>query len=162
MNLSIIIEDKSIVKNNDYFTVEDSSWWNQFTDIHAIQINEDNNINEVELKDGNSRQATTSEINIFKNKIAELEAKEIQDAENWNNSWDRVKIDRNLWLNKTDKYMIEDFAISTELRNTYKTYRENLRDIPSTYSSSEPKNIVFDELGNVKVNENIVITKPSE
>ena len=162
MNLSIIIDDKSIVKNNNHFTVEDSTWWNQFNDIHAIQINEDNSINEAELKNGDSRQATTSEINIFKDKIAELEAKQIQDEENWNNSWERVKIDRNNWLNKTDKYMIEDFAISTELRNTYKTYRENLRDIPSTYIPNEPKDIVFDEFGNVKVNENIVITKPSE
>ena len=41
------------------------------------------------------------------------------------------------------------------------TYRKSLRDLPGTYSSEEPKNIVFANNGNVSVSGSVVITKPS-
>lgn len=161
MKLSIIVEDKSIVKNNnDHFSVEDNSWWNQFDGIHAIQLDEDNNINEVQLKNNEFRQASNSEITTIKNKITELETTYQQELDNWNNSWDRVKMQRNKWLHKTDKYMIEDFAISAEQRNSIKAYRQSLRDLTDTYNGHQPVSITFNNDGHVFLDNNKIITNP--
>ena len=62
---------------------------------------------------------------------------------------------------ETDKYLLQDFPVSEENKNLIQNYRTQLRDLPETYSSEEPKNIVFDENGNVTVNGTQVINKPS-
>ncbi len=43
---------------------------------------------------------------------------------------DILRIQRNLLLEKTDKYMLSDFPIDTETKNKYVAYREYLRNVP--------------------------------
>ncbi len=57
--------------------------------------------------------------------------------------------------------MVEDFPVSSSFKENIKSYRNSLRDLPNTYSSTEPKTITFDENGNVSVNGDIVINYPS-
>ena len=80
--------------------------------------------------------------------------------EAYNNSWERVRVERNNLLEDTDIYMVLDYPITEAKRTEFQTYRTLLRNIPTTYSEIQPRNITF-ESGNVLVNETIVITKPS-
>ncbi len=41
---------------------------------------------------------------------------------------------RNLKLSETDKYMLSDYPISVEDKAIIITYRQTLRDLPSTYT----------------------------
>ena len=73
---------------------------------------------------------------------------------------DKLKQIKSIRLEKLQE--TDWWVLRGDITTAQSNFRQALRDIPSTYSSNEPKNIVFDELGNVKVNGNIVITKPSE
>jgi hypothetical protein len=46
----------------------------------------------------------------------------------------QLRIWRNLALESTDKYMLEDYPISVEDRATIVAYRQQLRDLPDTYT----------------------------
>lgn len=51
---------------------------------------------------------------------------------------------RNLMLAETDKYMIEDFPISEDLKSALKSYRQTLRDI--TLQNGFPDHVVFPQM----------------
>ena len=161
---TLITNDKVISKNGSSEFFEDNNFWSNYSSIHAIQI-DINGISNVENKDGTQYTPTQNEINNVINKYnIELQKRidsQQEEINNYNNSWDRVRSERDYFILNTDKYLLSDFPISNEIVIDIKNYRSLLRDLPNTYSNQEPKNIVFDESGNVKVNENIVITKPS-
>lgn len=162
MKISLIKDDKTIVKNNKSFIgIQDDSFWSNFNEVHAIQIDDENNLNEVELTNGGTREATQEEINLINERFQKVEEDLQKEEEDYFNSWNRVKTERNSWLYKTDIIMIEDFPGSTSFKENIKSYRNSLRDLPNTYSSNEPKTITFDENGNVSVDNSIVINYPS-
>lgn len=53
--------------------------------------------------------------------------------------WEDVRTERNKLLTETDWTQLPD--IPTEVKESWQTYRQALRDIPSTYSS--PENVVW-------------------
>ena len=164
MSYSAIVDDKMLANNEIGVKCEDDSFWNQFTNIHAIQVDV-NNSSWVELKDGTSRDATEEEKTKVINKFNEvnnaiIEADE-QKKSAWNNSWDKVRRTRNIILKETDKYLVADFPITNEKRTEWETYRTDLRNIPITYADEEPVNITFDLPGNVYVSGTKVISVPN-
>tara|TARA_A100001515_G_C4561554_1_gene206780 strand:+ start:170 stop:661 length:492 start_codon:yes stop_codon:yes gene_type:complete len=162
MKITLIKDDKTIIKNNKSFVgIEDNSFWSNFNEVHAIQIDDENNLNEVELTNGETREATQEEINLISERFEKVEEDLQKEKDDYFNSWDRVKRERNSWLYKTDTIMVEDFPVSSSFKENIKSYRNSLRDLPNTYSSTEPKTITFDENGNVSVNGDIVINYPS-
>ena len=162
MKITAIPVDNFITKDGvHYFTSNDDTFWNSYSTVHAFQIDTDGTSN-VELTDGTNRQPTQNEITALENKWNTLNTAETDRITAYNNSWDRVRIERVGELSKTDKYMISDYPITAEKRTEFQNYRTSLRDLPSTYSSEQPSNITFDENGNVSVNGTQVITKPTE
>lgn len=162
MKITLIKDDKTIIKNNKSFVgIEDNSFWSNFNDVHAIQIDDENNLNEVELANGGTREATQEEINLISERFEKVEEDLQKEKDDYFNTWERVKSQRNTWLYTTDTIMVEDFPVSSSFKENIKSYRNSLRDLPNTYSSNEPRTITFDENGNVSVNNSIVINYPS-
>ena len=160
---TLVTDDKFIVKDGEPVKFEDNAFWSNYSTIHAIQIDTDG-VSTIENKEGSQGTPTQSDIDTIINRYEkgivdrnEAEQKEIDD---FFNTWDRVRIDRNIHITATDKYLLQDFPVSEENKNLIQNYRTQLRDLPETYSSEEPKNIVFDENGNVTVNGTQVINKP--
>lgn len=162
MKITLIKDDKTIIKNNKSFVgIEDNSFWSNFNEVHAIQIDDENNLNEVELTNGETREATQEEINLISERFEKVEEDLQKEEDDYFNTWERVKSQRNTWLYTTDTIMVEDFPVSSSFKENIKSYRNSLRDLPNTYSSNEPRTITFDENGNVSVNGDIVINYPS-
>ena len=67
------------------------------------------------------------------------------------NSWDRVRHERGAILESTDWTQVGDSALDSTTKTAWATYRTKIRDIPSTYSSTEPKLIKFATNGNVEI-----------
>uniref|UniRef100_A0A6C0FBL7 Phage tail assembly chaperone-like domain-containing protein n=1 Tax=viral metagenome TaxID=1070528 RepID=A0A6C0FBL7_9ZZZZ len=59
--------------------------------------------------------------------------------------WDLIRIQRNKLLRKTDIYVLPDFPHADDtIKNDWLTYRQKLRDFPSSIDIST---ILFDEEG---------------
>lgn len=58
-----------------------------------------------------------------------------------NDEWNNVRSNRNAYLAQTDWCVLPDSPLSADLINAIKTYRQNLRDITSTYTN--PYEVVF-------------------
>lgn len=160
---SLIVSDKMIVKDGvGYQIPSDDTWINDYSDIHAIQVNDSSG--EVEPVSGENRTATSTEIKAVKDKWTALKTahdKAIADAETaYLNSWDRIRKERTELLKDTDWTVMPDSPLSSEKKQEYTTYRSNLRNIPQTYSSKNASDITFDN-GNVSVSGSQVIGKPA-
>ena len=160
---ALVVEDRMIVKDGvGYEIPSDDTWINDYSDIHAIQVNDSSG--EVEPVSGENRTATSTEIKAVKDKWTALKTaydKEIADAETaYLNSWDRIREERTELLKDTDWTVSPGSPLSSEKQQEYKTYRTNLRNIPETYSSKNASDITFDN-GNVSVSGSQVIGKPS-
>ena len=164
MIISVIVDDKVIVKDNVAEFVNDDSFWSNYNTIHAIQINTDGE-SITENKDGTQETTSQSIIDTFSNKFdAAKQARETAEQtaqDNYINSWERVRAERNNLLKETDKYILSDFPISDSNKTSIETYRTSLRNITTTYSDEEPRNITFADNGNVSVDGSVVITMPS-
>lgn len=57
----------------------------------------------------------------------------------------KVRLQRNEYLEQTDKYMISDYPITADKRHDYVAYRAYLRDLPETLTSKEKRVMDFDE-----------------
>jgi len=160
---SLIVSDKMIVKDGvGYQIPSDDTWINDYSDIHAIQVNDSSG--EVEPVSGNNRTATAEEIKAVQDKWTALKTandKAISDAQTaWQNNWDRVREERTQLLTETDWTVMPDSPLASDKKQEYITYRSNLRNIPQTYSSNDAKDITFDN-GNVSVSGSQKIGKPS-
>lgn len=160
---ALIVSDKTVVKDGvGYNIASDDAWINDYSDIHAIQINDIKG--EVEPISGDNRTATSTEIKAVQDKWTALKTasdKAIADATTaWQNSWDRVRGERVSLLKQTDWTVMPDSPLASDKIQEYKTYRSNLRNIPQTYSSNDAKDITFDD-GDVSVSGTKKISKPS-
>jgi hypothetical protein len=163
MIITFIPQDKIILKDKVSEYITDENFLSNYADIRCYQINTNGN----SWKEDNNRvteNISETEINIISNKFdsekQKRETLEQEQLEAYNNSWERVRAERNNLLEDTDIYMVLDYPITEAKRTEFQTYRTLLRNIPTTYSEIQPRNITF-ESGNVLVNETIVITKPS-
>lgn len=159
MKITAVVEDKTLIKNDNGIFVDDADFWSNYSGINAFQIDTDGT-SDVELNDGTHRAPTQAEIDALSDKYDTVHS-DLTDQENaFLNSWDNVRGARNYLLQKTDWSVLTDSPLSETEKNNYKTYRQSLRDIPSTYSSEQPRNIEFDNNGNVSLNSVTVITHP--
>ena len=163
MIITFIPQDKIILKDKVAEYITDENFLSNYSDIRCYQID----TNGKSWKETNNRvisEVTQEEINILSNKFdsekQQRETLEQQQLDAYNNSWERVRLERNNLLEETDIYMVSDYPITEAKRTEFQTYRTSLRNIPTTYSETQPRDITF-ESGNVLVNETIVITKPS-
>tara|TARA_R100001015_G_C4607050_1_gene162141 strand:- start:36 stop:569 length:534 start_codon:yes stop_codon:yes gene_type:complete len=175
MILTLANPDKMIIKdgvpvefnikdeNDEFVRLDEPEFWENYTSINAIQINTEGE-STIEFLDKTQRAPTQSEIDVILNKYNEVkesrDAQEAADLQAFHNSWERVRIDRDHAISLTDKYLLNDYAITEENLTAIKNYRTALRDLPQTYSSEEPINIQFDENQNVNLSGNRIITKP--
>ena len=162
-HFSLIPIDRMIVKDGVGMQIpSDDTWLNDWSDIHAININDSSG--EVEPVSGDNRTATAEEIKAVTDKWDAMKTamdKEIADkTEAFLNSWDRVRQERTDLLKDTDWTVMADSPLSNDKKTEYITYRSSLRNIPQTYSSNNAKDITFDK-GDVSVNDSKKITKPS-
>lgn len=162
--ITAVPEDKIIIKDGAVETVNDDNFWANYSGVHAIQI-DTNGTSWIENKNAANSTPTQTQIDTLSNKFdsakSERETAEQTKADNILNSWDRVRQDRGTWITLTDKYLISDYPISDSNRTLIETYRTSLRNLPDTYSDEQPRNITFDNNGNVSVNGTKVITFPS-
>ena len=162
-HFSLIPIDRMIVKDGVGIEIpSDDTWLNDWSDIHAINVNDSSG--EVQPVSGDNRTATAEEIKAVKDKWNTMKAemdKAIADrAEAWQNSWDRVRQERTDLLKDTDWTVMTDSPLSNDKKTEYLTYRSSLRNIPQTYSSNNAKDIIFDK-GDVSVSNSKKITKPT-
>ena len=161
---SFVKPDRIIVKDGiAYQMPSDDVWLNDYSSIHAIQVIEDGE-SEVEQVSGGNRSATSDEIKAVKDKWTALKSADdkakLDAQEAWLNNWARVRLERNHLLSETDWTVLSDSALSDSKKTEYINYRKSLRDIPSTYSGNNAKDITFSE-GNVSVSGTKKISKPS-
>ena len=163
MIITFIPQDKIIIKDKVAEKITDQSFLDNYADIKCFQIDTNGN----SWKENNNRvieNLSQSEIDTISNKFEsekqQRETLEQQQLDSFNNSWDRVRLERDNLLQVTDVYMISDYPITQAKRTEFETYRTSLRNLTTTYSETEPRNITF-ESGNVLVSETTVITKPS-
>ena len=163
MKITAVVNDKILIKNGDGLVINEDAFWSNYSTIHAFQIDTENT-SDVELKDGTHREPTQTEIDALSNKFdivkTEVETQRVNDENAYLNSWERIRTLRDFWLNKTDWTILPDSPLSETQKTNYRTYRTNLRNIPTTYSDEQPRDIEFDNDGNVSLNNTTVISKP--
>jgi len=164
MKISVVVDDKIIVKDGLVETVNDDAFWSTYSAVHAFQIDTDGE-SITENKDGTQATTTQSIITELSNKFDSTktarETAEQTTLDNYLNSWERVRAERDNLLKDTDKYLLSDYPITDSNKTSIETYRTSLRNIPTTYSDEEPRNITFADNGNVSVDGSVVITMPS-
>lgn len=165
MKYTAIVEDQVLIKDGvPVWVTDDNTFWAQFSGVHAVQIDTEGE-SWVELTDVTQRDVTDDEetaiINKYAAALSAQQAAEAAEAAAWQNSWDRVRQERDFWLAKTDVYMVSDYPVTSAKKTEWQTYRTSLRNLPTTYSSESPEDITFDASGNVSVSGSVVISVPS-
>lgn len=72
----------------------------------------------------------------------ELQLAEWKAGEN-DRLWTAIRLKRDKLITETDWTQLSDISLSPELKESYRTYRQTLRDLPNTYS--DPRDVVFPE-----------------
>tara|TARA_R110000868_G_scaffold98166_1_gene270112 strand:+ start:945 stop:1460 length:516 start_codon:yes stop_codon:yes gene_type:complete len=156
MKLVIVPVDKVISINGEHLgnIREDLSWIP--SDVHAVQWYE--TWGEIEYNDGRPNekiedlgifnQAVTAfsleknKIEEEKNKIEEEELERLEELENSRDYWEEFRMIRNKKLTETDWTQLPDNNLTEEQKQSWTTYRQYLRDLPSTIQ--DPKPLVLD------------------
>ena len=146
MRLTIISEDKLIsIDGASLIGIEQDLSWIP-SDVHVLQWYD--TWGEVEYNNGTPNERI-EELGIYEQAIQnyndELERiKNLrQEAESKINYWDIFRGIRNTKLTESDWTQIEDAALTEEKKILWKTYRQELRDLPEIIN--DPKSLVLDE-----------------
>ena len=162
MIITFIPQDKIILKDKIAEYITDENFLSNYADIRCYQIDTNGN-SWLETNNRVTQNLTQEQIDIISNKFDSEKQKRIQleqeKSNAYQNSWERVRSQRDELLKETDVYLISDYPISNEKKIELQNYRMSLRNIPETYSSTQPSQITF-ENGNVLINNNITIGKP--
>ena len=67
----------------------------------------------------------------------------------------RVRFERDDFLNRCDWTIASDSPFSESDQNDWKTYRTALRNVPATYSGTDPQLVRFTDGGSVQVGSGI-------
>ena len=163
MIITFIPQDKIILKDKISEYINDETFLSNYVDIRCYQIDTNGN-SWLETNNRVTQNITQEQIDTISNKFESEKQKRLQlEQEAFNayqNSWERVRLERNNLLEDTDIYMVSDYPITETKRIEFQTYRTSLRNLPTTYSETQPSQITF-ENGNVLINNNITINKPS-
>ena len=138
MKLSIIKDDKTVVKDSVAVTVTDVSYIP--ANVHAVQWDETKG--EVEYNDGTANleiselgiyaQASTDHQTALDTEAANLKA--IEDAIDWTK---RFKELRDYKLMMSDWTRLDDITFASDKKTAWATYRQALRDLPANKSGTD-------------------------
>ena len=138
MRLTIIKEDKYVVKDGEGYEVESLDYID--ANINAIQW--DNDKGEVEYLDGTENLAITditpynqclTDCNTAKTKYEDIiKQKALSDADIEN----LFRHNRNLMLTESDWTQANDSPLSDAKKEEWKVYRQALRDMPTTKTAT--------------------------
>lgn len=146
MKLTIILSDKVIGIDSVFLNCnqEDIDWIP--SNIHAVQWYD--TWGEIEYNDGSPNERI-EELGIFEQAIVtyELEKKKIQDEldaiEAARDYWEELRLLRNSKLSESDWSQMPDCQLSEEKKIEWRTYRQELRDLPENIT--DPKPLVINE-----------------
>ena len=138
MRLSIIKDDKTVVKDSVAAIVTDVSYIP--TNVHAVQWYDSKG--EVEYNDGTANleiselgiyaQASTDHQTAIDAEAASLKAAE--DAIDWTKRFKEV---RDYKLMISDWTRLDDITLASDKKTAWATYRQALRDFPTTKSATD-------------------------
>ena len=135
MKLSIIREDKTVIKDGEGFVVDNLDWLD--VKIHAIQW--DNDKGEIEYGDG-SENTLITDITPYNQSLTDwqtakdkFEAEEVITDETWER-WFRGS--RNDLLFESDWTQLTDAPLTDAKKIEWKNYRQALRDMPTTKTTT--------------------------
>lgn len=139
MRLTVVPSDKIIIKDGKEYKVTDLSYLD--SNIHAIQWYDDKG--EIEYVDGTSNLAIT-DITPYNQCVTDWEAAKTKEAEanvytdeQWQKWFREI---RDELLADSDWTQISDNKLSDSKKTEWQTYRQKLRDMPTT------KTTTFEEL----------------
>jgi hypothetical protein len=58
-------------------------------------------------------------------------------------TWDDIKGQRNILLERSDATQAPDRPMDEQLRDDWKTYRQALRDIPQVFAATGPESVIW-------------------
>lgn len=147
MRLTIIPSDKTIGINNVFYTgiKTDFSWIPE--NVHALQWYD--TYGELEFNDGSANQKIedlgiySEAITHHENETLRISKERIKAEELYNNSdWSKLlRKSRNSRLFDSDWTQLPDNSLTDEQKNSWKNYRQELRDLPSTITVN-PRELV--------------------
>lgn len=152
MKLTIVVQDKTIiVDGNGLVGINtDMSWIPE--NVHAVQWYD--TWGEVEYNDGTNNERI-EELGIYSQAVTDLQnAKQvIADEEariqydwEWNRDWTTLlRQNRSKRLTDSDWTQMSDNSLTEEQKELWRTYRQQLRDLPSTLTEEQYRELVRDE-----------------
>jgi len=138
MRLTVVVEDKLVVKDNEAYEVESLSYLD--ANINAIQWYEDKG--EIEYLDGTENLSITdispynqvlTDWQTAKTKYEEDIKEKALTAEDFENLF---RHNRNLMLTESDWTQANDSPLTDTKKEEWKVYRQALRDMPTTKTAS--------------------------
>ena len=152
MKLSIIVPDKTISMDGEGVVGinTDMSWIPE--NVHAVQWYD--TWGEVEYNDGTSNERI-EELGIYSQAVTDLQnaQQSIADEEariqydwEWNRDWTTLlRQNRSKRLTDSDWTQMPDNSLTEEQKELWRTYRQELRDLPSTITEEQYRELVRDE-----------------
>tara|TARA_R100000231_G_C5320067_1_gene163135 strand:- start:939 stop:1400 length:462 start_codon:yes stop_codon:yes gene_type:complete len=135
MRLTIIREDKTVIKDGVGYIVDNLNWLD--SKIHAVQWDTDKG--EIEYGDGSENTAIT-DITPYNQSLIDWETakdKEAADEAVTDETWEKWFRDtRNDLLFASDWTQLSDAPLSDAKKTEWKTYRQALRDLPTTKTAT--------------------------
>lgn len=147
MRITIVPIDRTIIVDGEGLTEIEQDWSWISPDIHAIQWYDDHG--EIEYIDNRPNERITELGNFFtavqklnseKYRREQVRISEEAAKEAIRDYWSELRDIRNFMLKNTDWTQLPDAQITTEQKNEVLTFRQNLRDYPSTIT--DPKQSV--------------------
>jgi len=152
MRLTIIVPDKSIIIDGKGYSGISTDWSWVPDKIHAVQWYD--TWGEVEYSDNTSNQRI-EELGVYeqavvcyeneKQRVADEYARREYEWE-WKRNWPRIlrKL-RSIRLTHTDWTQVLDNVLTEEQKEAWRTYRQELRDLPETITEEQYRELVRDE-----------------
>lgn len=151
MRLTVIVPDKTIIVDGKGHTGINTDWSWVPDNVHAVQWRDTSG--HVEFNDGSSNE-TIEELGIYELAVThhQIEDQRIQaeiekrqyDME-WNRDWPRLlRRLRSMRLTDSDWTQVTDNSLTDEQRESWRVYRQQLRDLPSTLTEEQYRELVRD------------------
>lgn len=165
--VSVIIEDRTIVVDNEGFHLSgNESCWNGIDpDIRAFQYDSNDSSQCSIEKSQENISCTLTDVQVFIDAHTAEKARIQQVEDDFQNSWDRIRQERQNYIFDTDWTQTEDSPLTDAKKEEFRVYRQALRDMTTTYSEVEPRNLNFYEGDVIRTEQDgtktVVIAKPS-
>tara|TARA_R100001509_G_scaffold24836_1_gene12991 strand:+ start:116 stop:562 length:447 start_codon:yes stop_codon:yes gene_type:complete len=136
MKLTIVAEDKTIVKDSVIVPNVDMSSWLP-ADVWAVEWDSSISKGHVEKNDGSIEEL--SELGIYQQAVTDFDAAlpsspDVVANNNITNALGQMRFERDLKLSNSDWTQLTDSPLTDAKKTEWATYRQKLRDLPATES----------------------------